>query len=137
MGSVMDLDQLRTLSELKFQRSQQAVSGLLQRENALRAELVRLRGLAQETQTQPPEQAQMRMIGGDVIWLKWLGRAQQELNMELAQVLAKKEALAAQHRKNHGRKMVAERLADREIEERRQSKQKLQLDKAINHSLLR
>lgn len=133
----MDLRQLKNLSELKYQHSQQALSGLLARENAIRSELIRLRALTHETQTQPPEQAQMRMIGGDVIWLKWLGQAQQKLNMELARILAQKEVLMAQHRQAHGRKMVAERLADQDVESRRMSKRAMQLDKAINLSLLR
>lgn len=133
----MDLDQLKTLSDLKYQHSRQALSGLLARENALRTELVRLRTLTHETQTQPPEQAQMRMIGGDVIWLKWLGQVQQKLNIELAQVLAQKENLMTQHRTAHGRKMVAERLSDQQIEHHRQSKRKTQMDNAIDHSLLR
>lgn len=133
----MDLEQLKTLSELKYQHSQQELSGLLARENTLRSELTRLRTLTHDTQSQPPEQAQMRMIGGDVIWLKWLGQAQRNLNIELAQVLAQKEALMERHRRAHGRKMVAERLADQSGQARRQEKQQAQLAKAIEHSLLR
>ncbi|MEP1962580.1 hypothetical protein [Tateyamaria sp.] len=131
----MDLDQLKTLSELKFQHSLRSVSYLLAREDKLRVEIARLRTLTRETQTQPPEQEKMRMIGGDVIWLQWLGKTLRQLNMELAQILAQKETLLAQHRRTHGRKMTAERLTGQEIGKQLQSKQKIILDQIIDHSL--
>lgn len=131
----MDLHQLKTLSALKYQHSQQALSALLERETSLRAELERLRMLARETQAQPVEHAQMRAIGGDIIWLKWIGQAQRQLNIALAQVLAQKEGLMAQHKRAHGRKMVAEQLADQDADERRHAKRESQLQAAIRHSL--
>ncbi|MEP1586268.1 MAG: hypothetical protein ABJR46_04470 [Tateyamaria sp.] len=133
----MDLDQLKTLSELKYQHSLRSVSYLLAREDKLRAEIARLRTLTRETQTQPPEQERIRMIGGDVIWLQWLGKTLRKLNMELAQILAQKESLIAQHRRAHGRKMAAERLAGQEVEKQLQSKQKKLLDQIIDHSLMK
>lgn len=132
----MNLEQLKTLTSLKHQHSQQALSKILVRETALRNELVRLRALALETQSQPPEQQQLRAIGGDVIWLKWLGQAQQKLNIELAQILAQKESLMAQHRRENGRKLVAERLAEDADDCRRRENRKRQLNSAIDHSLL-
>ncbi len=133
----MDLDQLKMLSDLKFQNSQKALSDLLIRENILRAELSRLRQLARETQSQPPEQEQMRLIGGDVIWLQWLGQTQQRLNNELAQILARKEMLIDRHRRAHGRKIVSQKIAEQEADARNKAKRKGQLDSAINHALLR
>lgn len=133
----MDLEQLKYLSELKYQHSQQALSEILQRERSLRAELLRLRSLMRETQTQPSDQAQMRMIGGDVIWMKWIAQAQRKLNIELAQVLAQKEAYMQRHRRAHGRKIMAEHLSVQDVELRRQAKRKTQLDQAIENSILR
>lgn len=133
----MDIEQLRTLTDLKVKHSQQALSELQARENVLRNELERLRNLTRETQAQPPQQEQMRAIGGDVIWLQWLGRTQKTLNMELAQVLAQKEGLMAQHRHANGRKMAADQLALQEADKRRRAKLQAQLDAAIDHSLQR
>ena len=133
----MNLDHLKTLSNLKYLHSQQALSELLRRENDIRSELARLRTLLHETQAQPPEQVKMRTIGGDVIWMQWLGQAQRKLNIELAQILAQKETLLAKHNKAHGRKIVAERLADQEITLCRRMKLKAQIENAVAHSLLR
>lgn len=127
-----DLEQLKLLAALKFRRSEQALLGILARENALRSELLRLRGLAHETLSQPYEHTQMRGIGGDVIWLKWLEREQRRLNIELAQVLAQKESLLAQHRHAHGQKIVSDELVESKINKQRLKKRSRQLDQAIN-----
>ncbi|WP_299728761.1 hypothetical protein [uncultured Tateyamaria sp.] len=131
----MDLEQLKTLSALKYQHSQQALSGLIKRENELRAELERMRAFARTTQAQEPEHAQMRAIGADVIWLGWVGKAQRELNIALANVLAQKEALMAQHRRANGRKIVAEKLADQEASAVRKSKAAVRMQSAIDSTV--
>lgn len=131
----MDLSQLKTLSALKYQHSQQALSGLLKRENELRAELERMRMFARKTQAQEPEDANMRAVGADVIWLGWVGKVQQELNMALANVLAKKEALIAQHRRANGRKIVAQTLADNQAAIMREEKEKASIQSAIDSTV--
>ena len=131
----MDLNQLKTLSALKYQHSQQALSGLLKRENELRAELERMRMFARKTQAQEPEDANMRAVGADVIWLGWVGKVQQELNMALANVLAKKEALIAQHRRSNGRKIVAQTLADNQAAIMREEKEKASIQSAIDSTV--
>lgn len=131
-----DLAQLQMLSELKFRHSEQAMSAILSREQTLRAELSRLRTLTHETQSQPPEHAELRGIGGDVIWLKWLEKEQRRLNLDLAQVLAQKEGLMQQHRRAHGRKIVSETLVKDDTQARRQKLREAQLEDAIKLSLL-
>ena len=127
----VDLKHLQTLSEMKYQHSQKALSDLINRENELRRELERMRALLQKTQAQDPEDAQLRAVGGDIIWLKWLGRVQKELNMSLAGVLAQKEALLAGHRRATGRKIVTEGLSQQTELANRQAKQKAQLKSVI------
>jgi len=133
----VDLEQIKTLAALKYQHSQHALSTLLAREGELRAELERLSVLARETQTQPPEHAEIRAIGADIIWLKWLGQTQRQLNIALAQVLAQKEALMAEHRRTHGRKIVAEELALQAGDARRREKRQAQLQSTISHTLVK
>lgn len=132
-----DLAQLQMLSALKFRHSEQAMSAILSRELALRAELARLRTLTHETQSQPPEQAELRGIGGDVIWLQWLEKEQRRLNVELAQVLAQKEGLMQQHVRAHGRKIVSETLLEDDAKMRQQKKRDTQLANAIKLSLMK
>ena len=132
----MNLDQLKTLSDVKYQHSKRSLSVLLARENELRTELKRLRSLARETLVQSPDQVQTRAIGADVIWMKWLGQTQRHLNTALAQVLAQKEALMTQHRRAHGRKIVAENLANQALDTRAKNKRSDHLQTAIDQSLI-
>lgn len=131
----MDLEQLKVLATLKYQHSQKALSDILKRENELRAELQRMRVLVQKTQAQDPEDAQLRSIGGDIIWLKWIGKVQRELNISLAGILAQKEALMGRHRLETGRKIVAEDLAEQEQVTRRNKRLKAKLESAISINL--
>ena len=90
---MMDLEKLQEIATLKYQQSQQALSEILKRETELRCELEHMQKLVRKTQAQDPEDAQLRSIGADIIWLKWVGKVQRELNVSLAGVLARKEAL--------------------------------------------
>ncbi|WP_299147427.1 hypothetical protein [uncultured Tateyamaria sp.] len=131
----MNLEQLKTLSDLKFQKSEQAMATIRQREQVLRAELARLRSLVLDTQAQRPEHSSIRAIGADVIWLKWIGQAQQQLTTELAQVLAQKEFYLPQHRRAHGKKLVAAQLARDAVKQDKQRRQNDVIQSAINHTL--
>jgi len=131
----MDLKMLKTLSTLKYQHSEQAISGLLRRESELRSELERMSELARTTLVKDPEHSKMHAIGADVIWLKWVGKVQRELNISLARVLAQKETLMAQHRRANGRKTVAEALADRQEIKARETKSARQIQSAIDYSV--
>ena len=68
----MKLAHLKQISDLKYQKSELAIAKILGRENTLRAELKRLQGLAHQTHSMPASDAELRAIGGDVIWLQWL-----------------------------------------------------------------
>jgi hypothetical protein len=107
----MKLDQLHQLSELKYHHSQQQLSELVRRENTLRAKLIKLRGYVSQINSLPAEQAQMRAIGADVIWLRWVTKTQASLNIELAQVLAQKEGHMARHKMALGKVQVSQSLA--------------------------
>lgn len=132
----MDLSQLQRISDLKFQRSEQDLVKLRLKEASLRTELNRLKELRYETHSLPPEDAQMRAIGGDIIWLQWLASNQRRLNIELAQVLAQKEALVTRHRVANGKKIVTDALNDRQTEAAQKERAKASLRNAIEASLV-
>ena len=131
----MDMRQLQHLTELKLSQSQAKLAKLLARENALRADLTRLRQMAQDTHAAPPEQAGMRAIGADVIWLRWVAEATRQLNVELAQVLAQKEGLMTAHRRAFGKDRVARDLVAREDASARKSRRDAELQRAMDQSL--
>lgn len=132
----MNLKQLQILTEIKFQKSQQGLSALLARESELRSELNRLRNLARESHLLPPEQAPMRSIGADVIWLRWISQTSRELNLQLAQVLVQKEGLMSQHKRAFGKKAVADQLVSSFGKQNSKLRHEAALKLAIEQSLL-
>ena len=132
----MDFSQLKQISDLKYQKSEQAIAEITAQENRLRSELQRLQSLVRETHSAPASDAELRSIGGDVIWLKWLASAQRQLNVELAQVLAQKENVMARHRTASGKKAVADKLLERSGQLSRNMQMKRALDQAIETALV-
>jgi len=132
----LELDQLHELNALKYRHSQQALTGILEREAVLRAELAKLRSYFIETQSLPPEHAQLRAIGADVIWLRWVTRAQAQLNIELAQVLAQKEQYLAHHKRAFGKMQVSKTLADDDRKRLAVKRRQSDLERAVQQTLL-
>ncbi|KIC49632.1 hypothetical protein [Tateyamaria sp. ANG-S1] len=127
---------LQQIANLKFRQSEGALAKVTNRENQLRAELKRLQDLARETHSQPASDAELRAIGGDIIWLKWLSDNQKRLSIELAQILAQKERLLATFRKELGKKSVTDELLTQSKSQARQKKAKKRLDQAVDISLV-
>lgn len=132
----MNFDQLHALTALKYRHSQQQLAQILKRENTLRAELAKLRGYVAEGRALPPEQSQMRAIGADVIWLRWVTKTQDQLNIELAQVMAQKEGHMARHRKAFGKMQVSETLAENERDAKLRARRDQALAQAIDRTVL-
>ncbi|MEL6488151.1 MAG: hypothetical protein AAFQ13_13525 [Pseudomonadota bacterium] len=133
----MDLRTLQTLTELKYQKSLSGLSDILAREAKLRGELAQLRRHTVEAQSLPVAAHSMRNIGADVIWLQWVAKATRSLNIELAQVLAQKEALLANQRRALGRQTVAANLAS-DADTRKQAERKASaLQRAIEYDVAR
>lgn len=133
----MDFDQLHQLCDLKYRNSQQKLAAILERENSLRAELEKLRGYVEETRSLPTEHAQMRAVGADIIWMRWVTTTQSRLNIELAQVLAQKEGHIAQHKRAFGKTQAAQSLAKADKEKLARHRRDQALAQAITQSVLR
>ena len=131
----MDLNQLQELNALKYRHSQQALAGILEREATLRDELARLRRYFIETHSLSSEHAQLRAIGADVIWLRWVTRAQAQLNIELAQVLAQKEEYLLLHKRAFGKMQVSNSLADEDLRRSAEKQRQIHLERAVQQSL--
>lgn len=127
---------MHALTALKYRHSQQQLADILARENTLRSELAKLRGYVAEARALPPEQSQMRAIGADVIWLRWVTKTQNRLNIELAQVLAQKEGHMARHKKAFGKMQVSQTLAENERDRKRRALRELALAQAIDQTVL-
>ena len=131
--NLKDLEKLHQLADAKYKARQQLFQGLLQRENALRAELHRLDEQARDSQTH--NNPEMRSIGADIIWKAWLGKAKSSLNMKLALVLAEKDQHIRQVRKAYGKVLAADELVRTVSSKNKKTKQNEALARAIDITL--
>lgn len=128
-----DLRKLHALVDAKYRARQQLFQSLVQRENALRADLNRLE--EQSKAANAHSDPDMRTIGADVIWKAWLGKAKTSLNMKLALVLAEKDQHIRQVRQAYGKVLAADGLV-REVRENTKRKSRTaELEKAIEMTL--
>jgi len=131
--SKRQLKSIEQIFDLKFKKKQGAFLAVVQQEKQLRAQLNKLDIQARSSQVH--EHQNMQAIGADVIWQSWVERTRKTLNLELAQVLAQKEALLANVKKDYGRLLVSRELySELENTERNQTQAKL-LGAAIEVSI--
>ena len=122
----MSLRQLRSIEkifDLKFKKKQGAFIAVVQQENQLRSQLSKLETQFRESQIDGDQR--MQAIGADVIWHSWVERSKKSLNMELAQVLAQKEKLLSNVKKDYGKLLISRELSssmEKAESERMQSK---------------
>lgn len=98
-----DLEKLLMVAQAGYDQQRQAFVKIVQRENALRAELARISGLDQTSRLPEHGLKEMQAIGADSLWRAWLGRAKISLNQELARTLARKGQEQAQVRRAFGK----------------------------------
>ena len=127
----MDIEALRHLSDLKYEKSVSKLRGIIAQEAKMRAKIAQLQQQARDAHALPADTPHMQNIGADVIWLKWVAKTLRALHIELAQILAQKEAFVAQNAKALGRKSVTEHLAKASTQKRRQDRAAAQLETTI------
>lgn len=124
-----------TLLDLKFQRKQSIIVGLNSHEARLRAQINQI--TEHDKSTEQSSDQQMKSIGADVIWKAWVGRTKEKLNRELAQVLAQKETVLRDMRRDFGRVLVCRELIDLETKKIRKAKSKNLLSQTSSSSVIR
>ncbi len=132
-----NLSDLHQLTRVHYERAQQSLKALTQQETLIRAELQRLSEQERAANATAPDNAPMRAIGADVIWLGWVGRSKAQLNMALAQILAQKEHHLARVRTAYGKVLVTRQLAENAARDRSQARSKSQLETAQETALWR
>ncbi|MBI6629393.1 hypothetical protein [Pontibaca salina] len=100
--------QLVDVTEAVYMAEYQKIQPILTREATLRSRLAQLQGQRNSAGNQ-----QMRAVGADLVWQAWRERSMQELDMELAQVVARKLELLERVRKAFGRKEAVRQLAQK------------------------
>lgn len=132
------LDQYRQMAqvvEVQYRQQQKSFQRLVAEEGRLRGALRQLDEHVRKSRTS--DDASLRAIGADVVWQGWAGRKKQELNMQLAQVLAIKEHHIAQVRRAYGKVLAVQELCTQERAARKQRTAQTLLDRAVTSSLYR
>lgn len=134
----MKFEDLKDLSDLRYQQEQRVLKTLISRENALRAELEKLdshdltaRSVEFSEATGP------RSLGADIVWMKWLAKSRSALNVELARILAQKEQHLSQVRHAYGKVLVSEALSQRNRTSVEKHKRQLKLAEMIDRAALK
>lgn len=98
------LSQISAVTEVMFQREFSAIQGILKEESDLRQSLAQLDAQSLSSKVNHADDCTMKTIGADILWQAWVSKARRQLNIELAQVMAKKIEKMSQIRKAFGRK---------------------------------
>lgn len=130
------LEELRQITKVAYQHAQHQYAKILAEEAMLRAELERLRALAQATRTKASDDIALAAIGGDILWQGWLSRSRAAQNMALARVLAVKEQHLRDVRKAYGKLLVAEELLKTAEKDAVAKDRQKQLEQAIDAAVL-
>lgn len=106
--STGQLHSIQQVFELQFRKKQGAFLAVVQQETKLRLQLEKLQSQLRSSQNEKHED--MQAIGADLIWQSWVEGSKKSLNLELAQVLAQKETLLANVKKDYGKLLVSKEL---------------------------
>lgn len=121
------LEDLAQLTDALYQAELGKMRALNARETNLRRDLATLEDHRRNSRSLPDSHWQgVRQIGADILWQGWVGRTREDLNIQLAQVLAQKEHLIAKLRKAFGKKTAAAEMLNLSQSEagRRRKKQR-------------
>lgn len=107
------LQQLSKVADALFAKEQSKLAKLASREAGLREQIRKLAEHDQEARKSLAQSgAVMRHLGADLLWRKWQEDMLRKLNIELAQVMAQKLALAEQVRTAFGRQQAVLQMVD-------------------------
>lgn len=111
------MHQLVQATHAIYLREFEKIKAILEQEAMLRGDLAKLARHEAETREANPT---MQALGADLAWRGWIERKRRELNIELAQVMARKLNAMDQVRAAFGRKHAVQKLL--EIEEAKHKK---------------
>ena len=99
-----DIHTLAALTEAQFRAKQAELEPVLSEERRLRRALADLDGETRKNASLPASDlTDLRRLGGDMAWRRWVGQSRSELQMRLARVLALKASKMARLRQAFGR----------------------------------
>lgn len=125
------LDQMSRVTEAVYLSEFQKVKGILSDEARLRRDLAQLETQARQERQTLQDDVPMQSLGADVLWQAWLTRTQRQLNMELAQVMARKLTAMGRVRTAFGRQNAVHSMLETERKEAKKAAQKKAAERLI------
>ena len=126
------IQSLVQLMEVKYHSSQQGLQSVLKQETTIRTKLNTLANHAFDAHNISYEsKPEMRSLGADMVWERWLERTRIQLNLELANILVTKEAHLSIVRRSFGKLQIARKMAQANIDKQKRMRHTLDLDNAI------
>ncbi|AZV80123.1 hypothetical protein EBB79_20995 [Parasedimentitalea marina] len=128
------LDQMAAVTQAQYLREHAKIKPILDAEADLRGKLAKLDAQMKETRQQGEQDHAMRALGADLLWQGWHSRTRRQLNIELAQVTARKLMAMDKVRKAFGRKHAVETMADQERKRKKLDRAKKLDAQLLGHS---
>ena len=128
------LDQMAAVTEAQYLQEHAKIKPILDAEAAVRGKLSKLDAQMKETRQQGEQDHAMRALGADLLWQGWHSRTRRQLNIELAQVTARKLMAMDKVRKAFGRKQAVQTMADQERKRKKVDRTKKLETQLLGHS---
>jgi len=132
-----EFTQLSSVTRVLYLKEFQKVQGILEDEAALRRQISLLDVQAAQARDALRVEHAMQTVGADLLWQGWQTRMRHRLNLELAQVLAKKITVMDRVRTAFGRQNAVRTMADMESAVRQKRLQKLRENQLLAPQLMR
>lgn len=127
------LVQMARVTEAVYLNEFQKVKSILNEEARLRGELARLQAQEETGRQEMADGLTMQAVGADLLWQAWLSRSRQQLNIELAQVIARKLNAISKVRQAFGRQNAVNAMHDKLRADRQAERQKRAFDALLRN----
>lgn len=108
------LGQMLNVTEAAYLGEFQKVKDILATEASVRQRLAQLDKQITDNQRSTVNEHSMKTVGADILWQGWVSRTRRELNIELAQVMARKLVAMDGVRHAFGRQKAVENLIEQD-----------------------
>lgn len=125
------LKQMAAVTEAQYLKEHAMIKPLLDHEARLRGRIAKLEEQVRAARDDMDQDHAMKALGADIIWQSWHLRMRRTLNMELAQVTAKKLHSMERLRKSFGRKTAVADMAEAERVRLKTARAKALMEKLI------
>ena len=125
------LKQMAAVTQAQYLREHARIKPVLDHEARLRGQISKLNDQVRENRAEMDEDLRMKALGADLLWEGWHQRTRRSLNVELAQVTAKKLMAMDRLRRTFGRKTAVSDMAEAEKKRLQAAKNKALADRLL------